>query len=64
MKQLCVTGPLPNSAPKVEAVLAAFKVRLSYTLYNNLRPKMSLAVLFPLQCERDEWKKYIKLSSK
>lgn len=26
MKQLCVTGPLPNSAPKVEAVLAAFKV--------------------------------------
>jgi hypothetical protein len=57
MKQLCVTGPLPNSAPKVEAVLATFKVRLNCTLYNKLWTKMCLSV----GCERAEWNKYTVL---
>jgi hypothetical protein len=30
MKELCGTGSLPSTAPKVEALLASFKVRLNY----------------------------------
>ena len=35
MKELCGTGPSPTTAPKVEALLASFKVRLNYTFNNT-----------------------------
>ena len=35
MKELCGSGPLPTTAPKVDALLASFKVRLNYK-YNNI----------------------------
>jgi hypothetical protein len=39
MKELCVTGPVPNTAPKVEAVLTTFKVRLNDTLLHYIKHK-------------------------
>jgi hypothetical protein len=32
MKELCVTGPVHSTTPKVEVVLATFKVRFNGTL--------------------------------
>jgi hypothetical protein len=52
MKQLCVAGPLPDFAPKVEAVLAAFKVRLNYTLYSKLWTGMSGCFLWERWAEQ------------
>jgi hypothetical protein len=58
VKRLCVTGPVHDAAPKIEAVLATFQVDCITHCTTNFGYVFNSLVIHALKCEISVWKEY------